>query len=118
MQKFIVVYKETEVVGYDNLSELKEGLIDYNQQERREKADMYDMNIDDMDSDELEELDDIWGDEAKVYETADVVTALNNSTLDADDKKSLLKELNKDQIKFKVDGIFDEVIEEVDEYFL
>lgn len=119
MQKYIAVYKVTEVIGYSNLSELKEALIDYNEQERREKAESYDLNLDDMDFDEIVDLDDIWGDEVKVYETMDIIDELNNcSYLDPEDKDSLLRELIKEQIKFKVDGNFEEVIDEVGEFYL
>ncbi|GAB6716708.1 hypothetical protein [Bacillus cereus] len=117
MQEFIAVYHETDVVGYDDVNELRGGLLSYNVEERRGKAAEYDEILEDMDADEIEDLDQELGDEVKVYETADVVAALKNSDLDDADKASLMKRLKKERIKFEVDGIFDEVIEDVDETY-
>jgi tyrosine-protein phosphatase YwqE len=117
MQEFIVVFNETDVIGYDDESELQEALYSYIEQERKEKAEEYGYDIDYLDSEEAKEIDMIPGDEAKIYKTKDVIAALkNNSTLDDEDKESLLKELKRDKIEFKVDSVFSEVIEEVEEF--
>jgi hypothetical protein len=117
MQEFIVVFKEIDVIGYDDISELQAALYSYNEQERKEKAEEYGYDIDDLDSEEAREIDAIPGDEVKIYKTEDVIAALeNNSTLNDEDKKSLLKKLKRDKIEFKVDSVFDEVIEEVEEF--
>lgn len=96
----------------DNISSLEE----YNYQERRETAEDYDMgDLDDLDA----EIDAVPGDPVKVYETAEVIAKLNASPyIDNEDKKALLKKLQKDEIKFKVDTMFDEVVEDLDEYTL
>lgn len=120
MQEFIAVYGETDVKGYDNVEELNDALEEYNYQERRETAEDYDMgDLDDLDAEEVREIDAVPGDPVKVYETAEVIAKLNASPyIDNEDKKALLKKLQKDEIKFKVDTTFDEVVEDLDEYTL
>ncbi|MCP3764058.1 hypothetical protein NLX67_17025 [Domibacillus sp. A3M-37] len=100
----------------DNISSLEE----YNYQERRETAEDYDMGeLDDLDAEEVREIDAVPGDPVKVYETAEVIAKLNASPyIDNEDKKALLKKLQKDEIKFKVDTTFDEVVEDLEEYTL
>jgi hypothetical protein len=113
MQEYIVVYNETDVVGYDDESYLRGAIIDYNIKESKEINEMYDFE----DDDEVDTAP-IAGDEAKIFETEVVIAAVKSSRLDEEDKKALLKELQKDQINFKADGTFDEVVEGLDQYSL
>jgi hypothetical protein len=85
MLKYISVFNETRVKGFYDKDELSEAIFD------------------------LE-----WGEDYKVYKTSDVLNEIKNSHLDAGDKQSLTKRLNKDDIDFEITTELEDILSEMD----
>lgn len=119
MSKFIAIYNEDKVVTFADFDELSGAMISHNNQERREKAEDRDLDIGDLDADDLDDLDLEAGDEVPVYKTKDVIDALNKlNDVDEDEKKSLLRKLNKETVKFELEvgSLLDDVLSELESY--
>lgn len=119
MSKFIAIYNEDKVVTFADYDELSGAMNSHINQQRREIAEDRDLDFEDLDADDLVDLDSEAGDEVPVYETKDVIDAINKlNDIDEDEKKSLLRKLNKETVTFELEvgSPLDEVLAELDPY--
>ncbi|MGE6364495.1 hypothetical protein ACQKD9_11950 [Bacillus paramycoides] len=116
MSKYLVIYKETDVVGYDSMDEVDGARVNVIDAEREEIAAEEGIKLGNVTFEEAMEITQSQGggDPTPVYEVEAVIEALIASDLDQEDKDALMEELTQDDIDFKVEGIFQEIIGKVD----
>lgn len=119
MSKFIAIYNEDEIVTFADYDELSGAMFSLMNQRIKETAQERDKNFEDLEADDLDDLILEPGDEVPVYKTKDVIDAINKlNDVDEDEKKSLLRKLNKKTVEFELEfgSLLDDVLTELDPY--
>lgn len=119
MSKFIAIYNEDEIVTFADYDELSGAMFSLMNQRIKETAQERDKNFEDLEADDLDDLILEPGDEVPVYKTKDVIDAINKlNDVDEDEKKSLLRKLNKETVEFELEfgSLLDDVLTELDPY--
>ncbi|MEK4525324.1 hypothetical protein NSQ20_08035 [Paenibacillus sp. FSL K6-1122] len=113
MQKYLLVPADKSTVrGFDDEEDLKAYLVDQFQKDKSDFAVDEDLDIEDIDDLSVPT------DGYYIYEIKDIINAISTSqTIDAGEKKEILKKLKKEEVKFNKDKFtdFDDILDEINE---
>lgn len=113
LQKYLLVPADKSTVrGFDDEEDLKAYLVDQFQKDKSDFAVDEDLDIEDIDDLSVPT------DGYYIYEIKDIINAISTSqTIDAGEKKEILKKLKKEEVKFNKDKFtdFDDILDEINE---